>query len=150
MKDSKKLNEVQQKLQEGKLSKALELLLETIQKDRTTTKELLALQSDFEYYRNQYEVKGLLSGKDFNAYYLITLIGVQDILKKLQARRLKSEKTKILQRVLFVASLVTLIGIGVFWLNPSFSEKKEKKPEQLEQLKTKSTHSKPVATLPRA
>lgn len=113
---------IQKELQEGRLSKALDLLLEATEgKHKNLKEELLLLKSKFEYYRNQYEIKGILTDKEFNIHYSKTVLGIQEVLEKLQKGTGeksislgKSEKKK--RALVPLIAIAVIFGLGlVLW-----------------------------------
>lgn len=77
---------IQKELSEGRLSEALDILLAATEQyaDKNLKDDLLLLKSKFEYNRNQYEVKGILTDQEFNIHYSKTALGAQEILERLR------------------------------------------------------------------
>lgn len=134
MNEEEVYKKVQEALGKGKVSKALDLLLElTDEKDQLLREDALLLKSKFEYNRNQYEVKGILTEQAFNIQYSKTILGVQDILERLAKgtnRPLESEiassssRSKIYQRSFLAILVVALLAIGAFWYFSLLAENK--------------------------
>lgn len=116
--DQELYSSVQQELQEGRLSEALGLLMKAAEhQDKTIQKDILLLKSKFEYARNQYEVKGVMTDQEFNIQYSKTMVGVQDILDRMQSGSASPEafEQKISYRpFLGLVGLLALILTG--WL----------------------------------
>ena len=115
MKNNQSYQAAQQALKEGQLSKALDCLLEALPpEDKSQKEQLLFLKSKFEFHRNQYEVKGILTDREFNIHYSKTLVGIQDIMQGLQTRPGQEHTAK--KRVGLLPVLLGILLLSVIGL----------------------------------
>lgn len=115
---------IQQALQDGSLSEALDLLLEcTAGKNKHIKEDVFLLKSKFEYSRNQYEIKGTLTDKEFNLAYSKTVIGIQDILDRLRKPEAYSlevgqskpdKKENTYKGLMLILMLILVLGISYY------------------------------------
>ena len=120
-------NKVQKELKAGRLSIALDLLLESVDKNNKGIRdELLLLKSKFEYHRNQYEIQGIITDKEFNIHYSKTVLGIQNILGRLQKGEAKPVKTK--RSLIPIIVVAVILGASLsFWLITGLNKPKETK-----------------------
>ncbi|PHN05999.1 hypothetical protein [Flavilitoribacter nigricans] len=123
--DQEKYSAIEQALQEGSLSEALSLLVKATRDEEKSIREDAALlQSKFEYNRNQYEIKGVLTDQEFNIHYSKTTLAIQDILDRVRrgpgaSGSAKSVQKSNLRPLLWLAGIAALIIAGwLLWPTP--------------------------------
>lgn len=137
--------QIQQEFQEGRLSEAFSLLIKAAEgQDRKIQDDILLLKSKFEYSRNQYEVKGILTDKEFNIQYSKSMIGAQDALTRLRNNDLKAAPIKQRKVWLLPVLLLMVLGIGglIWYATSSPSEPVSQEKDQA----VSSIITEPVAT----
>lgn len=134
-----KYDKIQTALGEGQISEALDMLVAAAKgRDKRIREDILLLKSKFEYNRSQYQVRGVLTDKEFNIHFSKAILGAQDALERLYSgdtteTAAAATKTRAFLWIWPVA-VVILLGMGGLWWY--FSQPSSLEPKITDQITT--------------